>query len=157
MSYKVYEKAIKKAKKGDDFDCGTPHSDEVIKRAESALGVTFSPQVKHYLSTFGYIELFGIELYGIVDDSFSLDKDVLEGCMVEWTLNERANNNLNPNWIALKFEDDGEMIFLDFENINAEGEPRVIVAIDEGNGYVFEDMIAEDFGEYLKYLIEEEA
>ncbi len=120
------------------------------------MSIIFSPQIKHYLSEFGYIELFGIELYGIVNESFSLDKNDFEGCMVEWTLNERANNNLNPNWIALKFEDDGEMVFFDFENTNAEGEPRIISAIDEGNGYILNDELAEDFGEYLNYLIEEE-
>ncbi len=156
MNYKKYEKVLKKAQKCDDFDCGTSHSEEIIQRAESALSIIFSPQIKHYLSEFGYIELFGIELYGIVDESFSLDKNDFEGCMVEWTLNERANNNLNPNWIALKFEDDGEMVFLDFENTNAEGEPRIISAIDEGNGYILNDELAEDFGEYLNYLIEEE-
>ncbi len=155
MNYKKYEKVLKKAKKCEDFDCGTSHSEEIIQKAESALNIVFSPQIKHYLSKFGYIELFGIELYGIVDENFSLNKDCLEGCMVEWTLNERANNNLNSNWVALRFEDDGEMAFLDFENLNAEGEPRVIAAIGKESGYVLDRMLAEDFGEYLNDLIEE--
>ncbi|MGN1480327.1 SMI1/KNR4 family protein [Porcipelethomonas sp.] len=156
MSLKVYEKAIKKIKKCDEFDCGTPHSEKVIEKAESLLNIAFSTQIKNYLSKFGYIEVFGVELYGIVDEDFSMDKNTYEGCMVEWTLDARAANNLNPDWVALKFEDDGEMVFLDFENTNEEGEPRVIAAIDEGNGYVFEDELAEDFGKYLIYLIEEE-
>lgn len=155
MSYKIYEKALKRAKKCEDYDCGSKHPSATIEKAEMLLNLRLSPQVKDYLSRFGYIEFFGVELYGIIDEKFSLDKNTFEGCMIEWTVNERENNNLNPNWVALKFEDDGEMVFLDFENINDEGEPRVIIAVDEGEGYTFEDEIAEDFGEYLSELVDE--
>ncbi len=47
------------------------------------------------------------------------------------------------------------MVFLDFENLNDEGEPRIIIAVDKGEGYIFEDEIAEDFGEYLSELVDE--
>ncbi len=101
MSYKIYEKALKRAKKCEDYDCGSKQSVATIEKAEMLLNLHLSPQIKDYLSRFGYIEFFGVELYGIIDGTFSLDKSTFEGCMIEWTINERVNNNLNPNWVAL--------------------------------------------------------
>lgn len=154
MSHKIYESAIEKVQECDEFDCGSEYSIYVIEKAERLLDINFSAQLKDYLMNFGYIDFSGVEIYGIVDESFSLNKNTLEGCMIEWTLKERESNNLNPKWVALRFEDDGGMAFLDFENLNDDGEPRVILAVANENGYKFEYEIAEDFGEYLSELVD---
>lgn len=155
MSYKIYESAIEKVQECDDYDCGSEYSVDVIEKAEKLLDINFSAQLKDYLMNFGYIEFSGVEIYGIVDESFSLNKNTFEGCMIEWTLNARESNNLNSKWVALRSEDDGGTAFLDFENLNSDGEPCVILAVDTENGYEFECELAEDFGEYLLNLAEE--
>ena len=154
MSYSNFEKALEMAKNCDGYKIGNGCSEETIDKAEALLGIGLSKQIRKYLSEYGYIEFFGSEIYGIIDESFEVDGEDNEGCMVEWTLNERENSGLNDKWIALKFEDDGAMVFLDFSSINDEGEPQIIVALDNGDGYEFECVIADDFGEFLLELVE---
>lgn len=156
MSMKIYRQAIETLKEIRNLRCGSVHSEQVIARAEKLLKIKFSPQERDYLSNFGYFELFGVELYGIVDEDFSMDKNSYEGCMVEWALSEREKNNLNHNYIPLRFGDDGEMIFLDHSCLNDEGEPRTIIGTDNGNGYVFTEELTNDLGEYLLWVADEE-
>jgi hypothetical protein len=75
--------------------------------------------------------------------------------MVEWAISERTESDLNPNYIPIKFEDDGNMVFFDFGDINFDGEPKVISASFDGETYVKDCDLAEDFGEFLNELIEE--
>lgn len=154
MSYKNYTLAMKKAEECDGYDTGKGVSDKTIAKAEDLLGVTFSKQLKEYLQNYSWLEFFGVELYGIFNDDFSCTE--LEGCMVEWTLSERENNGLDPNWIPIRFEDDGSMAFLDFGNINSEGEPPVIIAELTGGGYGLQEEIAEDLGDYILDLVNEQ-
>lgn len=152
MSYRNYQEAVELFSKCENYCHGNGVSPEVITKAEKLLGLHFSNQLTEYLTTYGYIDFFGVELYGIVDPELSSEE--IEGCMVEWALAERENNSLNPNWLPICFEDDGCMAFLDFENCNANGEPQVILAEDTGNGYEMTEEIAEDLGEYMLQLAE---
>lgn len=152
MSYKSFVKAMKQAKKCDDYCIGEGVSDSVINKAEEILEIKFSKQLKEYLKTCGYMEFFGVELYGIIKSDFS--SQVEEGCIVEWTLGERVRTHLNPKWLPIRFEDDGGMAFLDFNNVDSSGEPCVILAVDSGNGYEEIEELADDLGEYILELVE---
>lgn len=154
MSYKNYVSAMDKATECDDYDAGSGVSEETVKNAEKLLGLSFSKQLREYLLNFGRLEFFGVELYGIFNDDFSCTE--IEGCIVEWTLNERKCNNLDPKWIPIRFEDDGGMAFLDFSRINSEGEPPVIYAVLTDKGYKFEAELAEDLGEYILDLVNDQ-
>ncbi|MGN0691490.1 MAG: SMI1/KNR4 family protein [Oscillospiraceae bacterium] len=111
----------------------------------------FSTQLKSYLTDYGFIEFFGVELYGISKEDFS--SSVFEGNIVEWALNERETNDLDPMWLPIRFEDDGEMAFPDFNQLNGEGEPPVILAEDNGDGYEFVEKLANDLGDYIFELV----
>jgi hypothetical protein len=117
------------------------------------LNVKFSPQITKYLCELSFAEFCGVELYGIVNEKFS--SEVAEGCMVEWAVSEREESALNPNWIPIRFEDDGSMAFFDFGDVNKAGEPKVISAAFDGETYVKSSDLAKDFGEYLADLVEE--
>lgn len=151
MSYNNYIKAMKFAKKCDDYCIGEGVSDEVIGKAEELINLKLSKQVKEYLKTCGYMEFLGVELYGIVKNDFS-SKDI-EGCMIEWTLDQRKKSNLNSKWLPICFEDDGYMAMLDFENMNADNEPIVILVAETESGYEMTEKIAEDLGEYILELV----
>ncbi|MGN1403398.1 MAG: SMI1/KNR4 family protein [Ruminococcus sp.] len=153
MSYKTLKKAMKIAKKCDGYDCGDGISNAVLERAQELLGVTFSRQLSEYLKKYGWIEFYGVEIYGITNPELS--SDVYEGCLVEWTLHERETSGLPQKWVAIRFEDDGMMAFLDFGNCDEDGEPRVILAENQGSGYVELEELAEDLGDYLLELAED--
>ena len=154
MSYKNYATAMEKAVECDGYDAGSGVSDETIMKAEKLLGVSFSRQLKDYLHNYGWLEFFGVELYGIFDDDFSCAE--IEGCIVEWALSERKSNGLDTKWIPIRFEDDGSMAFLDYGHINSEGEPPVICAVLTDDGYEFQSELADDLGGYLLDLVDDQ-
>lgn len=151
MSYKSYVSAMEKASECDGYDTGTGVSGETVGNAEKLLDIIFSKQLREYLLNYGFLEFFGVELYGIIKEDFS--STVLEGNIVEWTLNERKNNDLDPKWLPIRFEDDGAMAFMDFSRLNSEGEPAVILAVNTEKGYEFQDELADDLGEYILELV----
>ncbi|MDR0984289.1 MAG: SMI1/KNR4 family protein [Ruminococcus sp.] len=153
MKYNDFAEMLDALQEVPDFSCGDGVSDDVIRLAEKVLGIKFSPQIIKYLLDFSFIEFDGIELYGIVKEDFS--SEITEGCMVEWAVSERTETDLNPNYIPIKFEDDGNMVFFDFGDLGSDGEPKVISATFDGKTYVKESVLAEDFGDYLLELTED--
>lgn len=151
MAYRNYLKAMKLARECDNYCTGSGVSNDVISAAEKKVGILFSRQLKEYLTTYGYMEFFGVELYGIVKTDFSSVS--VEGCLVEWTILERKNG-LNPKWLPICFEDDGNMAFLDFNDLDENGEPSVILAEETERGYEKVEKIANDFGNYVLELVE---
>lgn len=153
MSYRNYSKALKIISNFDEYDSGNGVSEQCIMNAEKILGINFSKQIRNYLTNYGYIEFFGVELYGIIDEEISYDS--VEGCMVEWSVVQRKKSGLNHSWLPIKFDDDGFMSFFDFSNLNEENEPSVISAVLTDNGWTVKEKLADDFGDYLLYLIDE--
>lgn len=151
MSYKSYVSAMKKAVECANYDTGSGVSEETVNKAESLMGISFSKQLRDYLIRYGWLEFFGVELYGIYNDDFSCSE--IEGCIVEWTLSERKCNGLDSKWIPIRFEDDGSMAFLDCNRKNFEDEPPVISAVLTNNGYKVQEDLSEDLGEYILELV----
>lgn len=146
MSYMNYDKAMKLASKCDDYYVGNGKNKEIIRKAEELLNLKFSKQIIEYLSNYGFIEFFGNEIYGIVKDDFS---GMPEGNIVEGALYYRKYNNLSNEWLPIYNFGNGYIGYLDFENLNKDEEPRVIMATYNGNNYVNVKIIADDFGDFL--------
>ena len=130
MSYSNFKKALEEAKSLRAYRHGKGISREIIEKAEQVLEVKFSKQIYEYLHEYGYIQFCGFELQGIFDENFT------ERGIVSDTL-ERRNHEylppLPPKWVQiLDTCSDGECVYLDFEHINNEGEPRVILGGHEG-------------------------
>ena len=153
MSYQNFEKAVELAKQCDGYLDGGGKSNSVVVKAEELLDIKFSRQNTQYFSQYGFIEFFGNEFYGIVKDDFS---GTYVGCAIEATLQDRKELNLPLQWVILYFFDDGYYGYLDYSQLNEEGEPPVIMAIYDGEKYVVTEKVAEDLGDFILQLVEEQ-
>ena len=153
MSYMNFEKALTLAKRCAGYLDGGGKSDRVIAEAEKLLDIKLSKQNAQYFKQCGFIEFFGNEIYGIVKDDFS---GTHVGCAIEATLHDRKELNLPMQWLTLFFFDDGYYGYLDYSQLNEDEEPPVIMAIYDGEKYVAVEKIAEDLGDFLIGLVEEQ-
>lgn len=152
MSYLDYEKAMKLAPECEFYTVIGGVSEETIKKAEEMLEICFSKQCKEFYKDYGYLSFLGNEIFGIDPDD---DSGILEGNSVAYALNDRKEYNLPVKWLPIYNCQDGTMVYLDYSVLNQNGEPRVILAYYNGASYEIEDVIAEDFGEFVLQLVEE--
>ncbi len=117
------------------------------------LSVSFSSQCKEFYEKYGYLSFFGNEIYGIDPED---DSGILEGNSVAYALNDRKEYNLPKEWIPIYNFDDGNMAYLDYSSLNAEKEPRVIMAFYNGEKYEITEILAEDFGDFILQLVQEQ-
>ena len=153
MSYERFKKALVLAEKCVGYEIGEGVVDKIIDTAQEKLGLFFSRQFCEYLKRFSYMEFFGIEIYGIIKDDFS---GIPEGNIVESTIDSRKKYNLPISWIPIYNYGYGPKAYLDYSHLNIEDEPRVVMATYIGNEYAINEVIAEDFGDFLLQLIEEQ-
>ncbi len=113
----------------------------------------FSSQCKEFYEKYGYLSFFGNEIYGIDPED---DSGILEGNSVAYALNDRKEYNLPKEWIPIYNFDDGNMAYLDYSSLNAEKEPRVIMAFYNGEKYEITEILAEDFGDFILQLVQEQ-
>ena len=52
--------------------------------------------------------------------------------------------------------DDGNMAYLDYSYLNEQKEPRVIMAFYNGKEYEIVETLAEDFGDFVLQLVQEQ-
>ena len=154
MSYANFKEAMELAKKCDFYETGKGISDEIIKKAEEELGIAFSRELYEYLREYSYMEFSGCEFYGITTEDFS---EIYCGSIIEATISDRKEYGLPLKWIPILYLDDGYTAYLDYDNLNSEGEPRVIEGIYMGNNYYeMTAILAEDFGDYILQIAKEE-
>ena len=153
MSYQNFKKAIELAQQCNGYWDGGGKPSEIVAKAEKLVGIKFSRQNDQYFNKYGFIEFFGSEIFGIVKDDFA---GTHAGCAIEATLQDRKNLSLPPKWITLYFFDDGYYGYLDYSQLNEEGEPPVIMAIYNGKEFVMVEKVAEDLGDFLLKLATEQ-
>jgi len=150
MSYQNFQKAIKLAPSCEFYTCDNGKTPEEILKSEKLLGIKFSKQNLEFYQTLGYLSFHGNEVYGIDPVNFK----ILEGNSVAHALSNRKRYKLPKEWLPIYNYGYGPYAFLDYSHLNAEDEPRVIVAFYNGDEYVIEEVIAEDFGDFLLQLVE---
>lgn len=155
MSYQNFEKALELAKQCEFYTIKGERTSDVVAKAEELFGLKFSKQNFEFFKRLGYLSFFGNEFYGILSDDFSNDGDYV-GCAIEATLHDREKFNLPKEWLTLYFFDDGYYGYLDYSQLNEDKEPPVVIAIYDGTKYVITEKIAEDFGDFLLQLVEEQ-
>lgn len=153
MSYQNFEKAIELAKQCEFYTIIGGRSIDVIARAEELFGFKFSKQSFQFFKQLGYLSFFGTEIYGICKDDFSGSPT---GCAIETALVDRHEYNLPKEWLPIYFFDDGYYGYLDYSQLNDDGEPPVIMAIYDGEKYVVTEKVAEDLGDFILQLVEEQ-
>lgn len=152
MSYQNFKKALKLAKKCEDYDTGGGKSDSVILAASNLLNIAFSKQTQVYFSQLGHLTFSCFEVYGIIKDDFS---GIPAFSCVESALADRRDYNLPKEWLPIFFFDDGYYGYLDYSQLDEHGEPPVIAAHYDGEKYVVDEKVADDFGDFLLQLVEE--
>lgn len=154
MSYANFLKAMELAPKCRFYTTAGGKSEEEIKMSEKMLNVSFSKQCKEFYRKFGYLSFYGNEIFGI--DPYD-DSGILEGNSVAYALNDREKYSLPPQWIPIYNFNDGNMAYLDYSSLNAEKEPRVIMAFYDGAKFEVTETLAEDLGDFIMYLVQEQA
>jgi hypothetical protein len=153
MSYDNFKRALELAKQCDGYLDGGGKPQHIIDQAETLLNIRFSTQTHEYFRYLGFLEFFGHEFYGIVKDDFS---GTHAGCAIEATLQDRKELDLPIKWLTLYFFDDGYYGYLDYSQLNEDGEPPVIMAVYNGKEYINIEKVAEDFGDFLLKSVQEQ-
>lgn len=153
MSFQNFERALELAKQCNFYTTIGGKSSDVISRAEELLGFQLSMQNVQFFKRLGYLSFFGSEIYGICKDDFSGSHT---GCAIEAALADRKDYNLPKEWLPIYFFDDGYMGYLDYSQMNENGEPPVIMAIYNGDNYVITEKVADDLGDFILNLVEEQ-
>ena len=99
------------------------------------------------------MSFFGNEIYGIDPED---DSGILEGNSVAYALNDREEYNLPEEWIPIYDFGDGNMAYLDYSYLNEQKEPRVIMAFYNGKEYEIVEKLAEDLGDFILQLVQEQ-
>lgn len=156
MSQQNYEKAkdIIEMSRSMCFFAGAK-DDSLIQKAEKALGISFSHQIRDFFKNYGAGNIGAEEIYGIINDNFT-DSSVPNG--VWFTLTERREVQMPHHLYVLYDTGAGEFFCLDFSRLNEHKEPPVVVYIPGvDNNLQSYEIIAEDFGDYLLNIVEEES
>lgn len=153
MSYQNFEKAMELAPKCKFYTTVGGKTEEEIKKAEQLLDVSFSNQCREFYTKYGYLSFYGNEILGIDPDDAS---GILEGNSIAYAINDREEYNLPKEWIPIYNFEDGNMAYLDYSSLNAEKEPKVIMAFHNGTEYEIAETLAEDFGDFIWQLVQEQ-
>lgn len=153
MSYTNFIKAMELASKCRFYTTAGGKTEEEIKMSEKMLGICFSNQCREFYEKYGYLSFLGTEIYGIDPKD---DSGILEGNSVAYALNDRKEYNLPKEWVPIYDFDDGNMAYLDYSSLNVEKEPGVIMAFYNGEKYEIAETLAEDFGDFILQLVQEQ-
>ena len=153
MSYSNLVKAMELAPKCRFFTTAGGKTEEEIRKSEKMLNVMFSNQCREFYKKFGYLSFYGNEIFGIDPND---DSGILEGNSVAYALNDRKELNLPIEWIPIYDFGDGNMAYLDYSSLNSEKEPQIIMAFYNGTEYEIVEILAEDLGEFLLELVNEQ-
>ena len=119
-------------------------SENLILKAEEALGLIFPPTYRIFLKKYGCGNIRYTEIYGIVNEDFE------QSCIPDgvWlTLTERAEFDIPHSIIIIADTGDGYYYVIDTSKKNADGDSPVFVwDVDEDEPT---EKINEDFGDFL--------
>lgn len=134
-----------------DFEGAKP--EELVQKAEKALGVIFPPTYRAFLKNLGCGDVAGEEFYGIIDADFE-NSGIPDA--VWFTLEERKTGGLPLSYVIIGALGDGELLALDTKGAAGGGEGPVLL-LPEGYsqpGAVIETL-SEDFGEFFYRTVKE--
>lgn len=151
MSMQDYESARQLINDSEDADFDGEKPEELVLKAEAALGVKFPPTYRRFLLEFGCGDIGGEEIYGIIDENFE-SSSVPNGIWL--TLDERKTGNLPPNYIIVYAGGDGSYCAIDTAQVREGNEsPVVRLAVDK----TLVEEVASNFGSFLNGIVSDMA
>jgi antitoxin YobK len=135
------------AEHADDADFVGPRDEDLIARAEQALGVTFPPSYRRFHAELGAGDLEGEEFYGVITDDWSVSPPDAIGR----TLDERDEIGLPDEYVVVAETPDGGWYLLDTARQDSDGESPVVLWMP---GASPEDAppedVADNFGAFMR-------
>jgi hypothetical protein len=132
----------------DLADFAGPKSEGLLRKAEQALGLSFPPTYRRFLSHLGCGDIAGAEFYGVISDGFS-NSGVPDAIGV--TLRARTDCNLPKTHIVVGGADYGSYYAIDCSISTDVSENPVVEWLLTGEQWE----LAKDFGEFFLQLIRE--
>lgn len=153
MSMADLEQAFQLIDGIDNADFHGPKAEALIVHAEQALGLTFPPTYRQFLSRFGCGAVSPHEFYGLVDDDFE-NSSVPDAVWL--TLQLRRTTQLARSLVLVSETGDGGYYAIDTSQVTAAGEGPVVewwpgLPNAVGNGRT----VCDDFGSFLLQRIQE--
>jgi hypothetical protein len=124
---------------GGDF--AGSKSDKLIQKAQEALGVNFPVSYTTFLKKYGCGSVNGIEIYGVIDDSF------FDSCVPDaiWVTLEQRKFGLPDYYVVVYNTGFGSLFSINTSILNEFGESPVVSFNEDGE----DEIIANDFGTFL--------
>jgi len=147
-SYEIAVRRIRENLAPADFV--GPRSEELVKSAEAALGLTFSPTYRRFLLEFGAGAFGSQEIYGVLGDNFR-SSGVPDG--IWFTLLEREQAGLPRHLVIVYDMGDGEWLCLN-RSIKDSSDESPITAFQPGFSAEAQsnEVVSENFGSFLLML-----
>lgn len=155
MSKETYQEAIKLMMQNEEeCDFVGERTEELIIKVEDAIGYRFSNMYRDFVLKFGAGNFGSQEIYGVIDEDFE-NASVPDA--IWYTLSERKESNLPNHLLVIYNTGMGDLYCLNFKELNEDGEPNIVGFIP-GVDIVEQEFtqIANDFGDFLLNLIQEE-
>lgn len=149
MSMQDYENARQLIDDSGDADFDGEKTEELVQKAETALGIKFPPTYRRFLLELGCGDIGGAEFYGITGESFE-SSSVPNGIWL--TLDERRTGNLPSNYVLVYADGDGSYCAIDTAQVHSDGEsPVVRLSVDKTPV----EEVAPSFGAFLNGIVRE--
>jgi hypothetical protein len=143
-----YKKAKELIRDSDEGSFVGSIEESIIAEAENALGLKFPPTYRQFLADFGCGDIYGNEIYGIIDSNFQKSA-IPNGIWL--TLNERQKAKLPKSLILIAQGYDGYLA-LDAMQENKEEDFAIIEWVG-GNENNKNEAIYADFGAYFLKIV----
>lgn len=151
MSMREYENARQLIDDSGSADFDGEKPEELVQKAEAALGIKFPPSYRRFLLELGCGDIGGEEFYGIIDGNFE-SSSVPNGIWL--TLDERRTGNLPSNFILFYAGGDGSYCAIDTAQVrDGDENPVVRLAVDKTPV----EEVAPSFGAFFYGIVSEVA
>lgn len=142
---KDLEQSLDKLVASTDADFDGPKPERLIRLAEDALGLTFPPTYRMFLSRLGSGDLFGYEFYGVINEDFE-HSGIPDAIWL--TLDERRTADLNPSFILISDTGYGGYYAIDTSQTTPGGD-NPVVEWHHFDPPEVRRFVAEDFGAFV--------
>ena len=131
----------------DEATVSGPIPEATITRAERLLGVEFPPTYRRFLRELGAGDLWGQEIYGIVDPTLDQDTGVPSAI---WLTQEMRRDGLPRHLLPVYDLGEGTTFGLDLSRAGEHGEAPVVAWHGSAE---HTELDAPDFGTFLLHLL----
>jgi antitoxin YobK len=128
-------------------DFAGPKPEQLVKSAETTLGLTFPPTYRTFLNRLGAGGVGGAEFYGVIRDDFE-HSGVPDAIWL--TLKHRKTSNTPTSFVIVSETGDGGYYAIDASQTTATGESPVVEWWPGApNAVANRRIVADDFGSFL--------